>query len=55
MDCHAAGYAVPDSVEVDVGEKTAPVIKDALTADWIRTGRHWSNAELVQCSYRVSG
>jgi hypothetical protein len=54
MDCHAAADAVPDSVKVDVGEKTAPVVEDALTSYRIRTGRHRSDAELVQCSYCVS-
>jgi hypothetical protein len=55
MDCHAAADAVPDSVEVDVGERTAPVIEDTLATDRIGTGRHRSDAELVQCSNPVSG
>jgi hypothetical protein len=54
MDRDAAVDAGPDSVEVDVGERTAAVVEEALPTDWVGAGGDvGSGAEFVQCPYGV--
>jgi hypothetical protein len=55
LDRDAAPDAVPDTVELDVGERTTAVVEEALPSDRVRAGGHVrSETELTQSAYGVA-
>jgi hypothetical protein len=55
MDCNATADTLPKPVDVDLGQKTAAVVEEALALDRSRThGQGRSDPELAQRPHRVA-